>query len=317
VGPGAAEPAPAGAGRLSLPPPTAAPGAAGPAGVAGEPAGAPWSAVSARRAGVAGVLWAFLRRDWLLARSYRLPFVMGVVQAFTSVGFLYYLARLVGPRIDQAAGPVAGGYFGYAMVGTVALATLTSTMTSVAHRLRTDQTTGTLETLFGSPVPPALIVLGSATYPTLFAGAVAAVQVALAVALGMRFDTDAVALVALAAALVLALALGAAVGMVLAAFVIVFKRGETATALAGSALSLVGGVYYPVRELPGPLRDLAEAIPFTWVLHVLRSTLLRGQVPVGDLLGLVVAVVVAAPAAVGILALALRRARRRGTLAQY
>lgn len=263
------------------------------------------------------MVWAFVRRDWLLARSYRLPFVMGAIQSVVSVGFLYYLARLVGPRIDRVAGPVAGGYFAYAVLGTIALATLTSAMTSVAHRLRTDQTTGTLEALFTAPVSPALTVIGSAAYPTLFAVAVAAVQLVLAIAIGVRFDTGPVALLATVADVVLALALGAAVGMLLAAFVVVFKRGETATALASSALSLIGGVYYPVHELPGPLEDLARAVPFTWVLQILRDTLLRHQVPVGDLLGLAAAAIVAVPLAVAVLDRALTHARRRGTLAQY
>lgn len=263
------------------------------------------------------VIGAFVRRDWAMARSYRLPFVLGLIQSVVSVGFLLFLSHLVGPRIDHVAGPVAGGYFAYAVVGTVALSMVTATMTSVAHRLRTDQTTGTLEVLLTTPTNPVVVVVASAAYPTLYAAVLAIVQVAVAATLGFRVDLGAAPLGAMVAVGVVSLLLGTAGGLVLAAFVVVFKRGETATALAGSALSLVGGVYYPVRELPGPLRSLADVLPFTWALRVVRDALLRHQAVWGEVGWLALVALVAVPAAVGCLQLALRQARRRGTLAQY
>lgn len=308
--------------------------AAGPGGPSGAVAGAPAPtgtvAPVARPATVGhtrpevpcprtpAVVWAFLRRDWAIARSYKLPFVMGLVQTFATLGFLYYLARLVGPRIGVAGGHLAGGYFSYAVLGTVALSTLTTTLTSVAQRLRADQTTGTMEILFTMPPRPAITVLASAAYPVAFALVVAAIELSLSVGVfGMRFDADLVTAAAAAADLVASLLLGAAAGMALAAFVVVFKRGEGLTALAASVLSMIGGVYYPVHLLPPPLHVLAAAIPFTWALDVLRQALLGHRVLVPQLAGLWVAAVAALSMSSALLGAGLRRARRLGTLAQY
>lgn len=276
------------------------------------------STATARRPSTMAVLGVFVRRDWAIARSYKLPFVMGLVQTLATLGFLYYLARLVGPRIHGAAGPLAGGYFSYAVLGTVALGTLTSVLTSMAGRLRADQTTGTMEVLFTMPPRPAVTVLAGAAYPVVFALTVAALELALATgAFGMRFSVDAASLAAAGADVVGSLVLGAAAGVALAAFVVVFKRGEGVTALSASVLSMVGGVYYPAHLMPGPLRVLAHAIPFTWALDGLRQALLGHQVAVGDLVALWVAAVVALPLGLALLHAGLRRARRLGTLAQY
>lgn len=270
------------------------------------------------RPSVLQVLGAFVRRDWAIARSYKLPFVLGLVQTVATLGFLYYLARLVGPRIASVEGNVHGGYFGFVVIGTTFLATATTVLTSFAQRLRTDQTTGTLEVVFTMPPPPALTVLASAAYPALFASVVALVEIAAAVgAFGMRFDVDPISALGAVAGLVGTVVLGSAAGFALATFVLVFKRGESLTALAASALSMLGGVYYPVKVMPEPLRIAADCLPFTWALDVLRDTLLGRHVPLLDLGGLWLAALVALPLSLVVFGAGLRRARRLGTLAQY
>jgi ABC-2 type transport system permease protein len=273
---------------------------------------------SVRRPGLLQVLGAFVRRDWAIARSYKLPFVLGLVQTTATLGFLYYLARLVGPRIGPVDGGIRGGYFGFVVIGTTFLTTATAVLTSFAQRLRTDQTTGTLEVVFTMPPPPAMAVLASAAYPALFAGAVAVVEVAVAVgAFGMRFDVDLVSALGAMAGLAGTVVLGSAAGFALATFVLVFKRGESLTALAASALSMLGGVYYPVAVMPEPLRVAAECLPFTWALEVLRDTLLGRHVPLLQMGGLWAAALVALPLSLVVFRAGLRRARRLGTLAQY
>ncbi|HLX87111.1 MAG TPA: ABC transporter permease, partial [Acidimicrobiales bacterium] len=89
------------------------------------------------------------------------------------------------------------------------------------------------------------------------------------------------------------------------------------TALVGSGLSLVGGVYYPVQLLPHGLRAVADLLPFTWALDALRASLLQGQEPLARLGLLAGVAAVALPASLGLFSAALRRARRLGTLAQY
>jgi ABC-2 type transport system permease protein len=263
------------------------------------------------------IVRAFIRRDWAIAWSYRLPFAIGLVQGFATVGFLYFLGHLVGPRVHAANADLQNGYFSFAVVGTTLLAFFTVTLTAFAQRLRTDQTTGTLEVLFTMPPSPTLTVLGSASYQLFYATIANFLTVGLAVALGMRFSTSAQGVALALGAFLVSLGFFCAVGIAFAAFVMVFKRGETLTALGTSVLLLVGGVYYPISLMPRGLRILADLVPFTWALEVIRSSLLSGGLPLGRFAELCAASAVALPLAVWIFSVSLNRARRLGSLGQY
>ncbi|MHB8682281.1 MAG: ABC transporter permease [Acidimicrobiales bacterium] len=260
---------------------------------------------------------AFIRRDWAIARSYRVVFVMGLVQSVVSLFFLYFLGHLVGHRSSVEAGGLHGGYFAYAVLGTTLLGMFTVSLTAVANRLRTDQTTGTLEVLFTMPPRPAATVLASSSYQVVYSLVVSLITVLLAVAFGMRFDTSPASLAVAVATLVGALLFFGSLGVLFAAFVIVFKRGESVTALGTSALSLLGGVYFPLALLPRGLRVVADAIPFTWAVSSLRLSLLADRRPVGRLGELWLAAAVLAGLALWLFEAALRHARRHGTLGQY
>jgi ABC-2 type transport system permease protein len=261
------------------------------------------------------VMGAYMRRDWSISLSYRLPFAIGLVQSFLNLGFLLFLSRLVGPRVSLASTGVS--YFDYAVVGSTLLVVLSTTLVSMAQRLRADQSTGTLEVLFTMPCRPSLTVLASSTYQVTYAAVTGLIALAIAAGLGLRFHISVLGGLVAFTAFGLALGLFVAVGVVMAAYVLVFKRGETLTGLAMTAVSVVGGVYYPVALLPHGLRVLADVLPFTWVVSVLRQSLLLGQVPGGRILELLASDVVAFPLALMLFALALRHAKRRGTLAQY
>jgi len=262
------------------------------------------------------VVAASIRRDWTIARSYRLPFALGLFQSLVSLAFVDFLGRLVGPHPGREQLP--GGYFAFAVLGTVLLATFGVTLTSFAQRLRAEQTSGTLEVLLTMPAPARVAVLASGSYQLLASAVAAAGTVGLAVGLfGLRFHVTVQSALAAVAGTGAALVVFAATGLALAAFVVVFKRGETLTSMASSALMVLGGVYYPVSVLPAPLRHVASVVPFTWALDVVRASLLAGRVPLGQLAVLAVAGALALPGAMWLLGRAVDRARRTGTLGQY
>jgi len=109
----------------------------------------------------------------------------------------------------------------------------------------------------------------------------------------------------------------AGLGVALAALTMVFKRGNTMTTLVVSVLAVLGGVYFPVSLLPQPFRWLADILPFTWGLDVLRQALLFGKIDVPRLAGMLGAAVIAVPAALVLFWLAVDYARRKGSLTQY
>jgi ABC-2 type transport system permease protein len=112
----------------------------------------------------------------------------------------------------------------------------------------------------------------------------------------------------------------AGLGLVGAAMVLLFRQAEGAVAWLVSLLTLVAGVIFPIRVLPGWLRWISSASPFTQTVKVARAALLEGRgwshlwPSLAALLALTVAFV-----ALGLVAMAaaLARARKTGTLAQY
>jgi ABC-2 type transport system permease protein len=262
------------------------------------------------------MLGAFLRRDFGLALSYRLPFVVDFLQSVLSVTFLYFLARVVGHKVIAESG-LRISYFGFAVVGTIMLGVLTVSLSSFSRRIRTDQMTGTLEMLLSLPARPWLVVLASATYQVVYAIITSSLTLAVAFWLGLRFHVTALsALVALADFLG-ALITFCSLGMALAAFVMVFKRGETVTSLLIGALGLIGGVLYPVSLLSAPLRYLADALPFTWALDVMRAALLGGQSDLVRLAEVWAVTILLVPIALWVFGVALQHAKKRGTVGQY
>ena len=259
---------------------------------------------------------AFIRRDALVAWSYRLPLALDLVQTFLQLTFLFVLARLIGGRISP--GSVPGSYFGFVVLGASLLGILTTGLNSFSDRLRADQTSGTMEALLASPTGHSRVVIASAAYDMLYATATSTLAVLVAVLVfGLRLDATPATLAVAFVTVVAAVSLFASAGLALAAFVVVYKRGNGLVSLVTTGLTMIAGVYYPTRLLPGPLHVLAAAIPFTWALDVLRQALLTGHLLVGRLALLVGTAAALLPLAVWLLGRALVKARRDGSLGQF
>ncbi len=266
------------------------------------------------------VFGAFIRRDWIVARSYRLPFYMVVGSSAFLLVLLYEVGHLVdlNPTTTGPDSPLSHGYFAYALVGIAVLQIVYSAVQAFTQQIREEQTTGTLEILLATPTSPSVVILGSALYDLIQPTVVSILMVAVgALAGNVDLVATAASALAAAAALVGLLALFAGLGILVASFTVVFKQGAGLVALLVTALGLFGGAYFPVTQFPEPLRWIAEALPFTWGVDVLRQALLLGQIEVGRLVGLLIGGAVLLPISLYAFHVAVQLARRRGTLAQY
>jgi ABC-2 type transport system permease protein len=98
------------------------------------------------------------------------------------------------------------------------------------------------------------------------------------------------------------------------------KRVGVILGFAGSAFALLGGVLYPISVLPRPLRVLAQLLPMVHGLDGVRLALVE-HLNVGaigrDALILIAFAAVLVPLSLQTFRLALRRARRIGSLSHY
>lgn len=263
------------------------------------------------------LLGAFLRRDLKIAASYPMTFVFTFVGGFVTLTTFYFLARTIGtaPLLQSR---YETDYFSFALIGLAVASALRSLQTSFASRLREAQTNGSLEALLASPHSTFRIVALLAAYPVLSA----LIRAIGLIALGQLFFGARLQLNVLSFALVLLLALLAfgALGLLSAAFVLSFKRGDPFAYVLDVATYLLAGVIYPVEVLPQWLQAVSKLLPATWALEGLREAALRGA-PVEalwDVVGvLALFSAILWPVAAIALSVSRRHAERVGTLAHF
>jgi ABC-2 type transport system permease protein len=264
---------------------------------------------------------AFLRRDWKIAISYRLAFVTQLVGMLTTLFFLYFLGRLISSTSVVHLGNTPAlqkGYFSFAVLGVAMLGIVTAELSQVSSQIRSDQTTGTLEALLAMPPPAWLTVVGGVAYSLLWATLSAVVSVGLAaIGFGLRLNVSLPSALMAVAGLLVSLVLFAGVGVAFASAVVIFKRGGTLGGATATGFSLLGGVYYPVSVLAGPLRWLADVLPFTWALTIIRGGLLERKLFWSQLGLLTLVSVVLVPVSFAVFSAAVRYSRQKGTLGQY
>jgi ABC-2 type transport system permease protein len=264
------------------------------------------------------ILGAFIRRDWAVTRSYRTQGAFAMVGMVFQLTLFYFVSRFIDQdRFGDEAG-ISGGYFSFVIVGMALLNIIRAALTSISRTLQTEQTTGSLEALLITPQSSALLIVASSTFSFMRS----VINLVLFLGLGMmvfgvRFNPNPWSLLTALVALIAALAIFATLGMVVAAVTLVYKRANAFQELITSSIALLGGVYFPVSVLPEPLRIIAELLPITWALATVRLALLNGVVDLQQLLILAVTAVLALPTGIWAMNLALRQARRDGSLTQY
>jgi ABC-2 type transport system permease protein len=264
------------------------------------------------------LLAAFLRRDWAVARSYRLSFALGAVDSLISLVLFFYLARLIDQSELASQSQLSEGYFAFAVIGFGLMDILRAGVTTFAAQLREDQMTGTLEALLVTPSPPALVVLGSASFDLLRAAISGIVLVLLAVLFfGLHLSIDTSSLIALLVATPASFALFTALGIVVAGLTVVVKQTVALVTFVSTLIAVLSGVYFPISVLPPGLEAIAKALPFTWTLDVFRDALLGGDVSTTEVVLLVACGGLALPLSIVLFGLSVDYAKRQGSLAQY
>jgi len=263
------------------------------------------------------VLYAFLRRDWLVAVSYRFPVVLELLGTFFSLALFFYLGDLVDPSTSPS-GDLQGGYFAFAAIGIALFRIGQTALNAVGRKFREEQTTGTFEPLFSTSSPSWLVIVGNSAFEILRATVLSVATLGLAVAFfGLRLTADAAAWMLAALSLTLSVVLFTALGVAVGAFTVVFKQTTGIVGILLPGIALLSGVYFPVSLLPQPLQTLSDASPFKWVLDIVRAALLRNEIELKPLFILIPAAVLAIPVALTVFQAALNQARKDGSLAQY
>jgi ABC-2 type transport system permease protein len=217
----------------------------------------------------------FFRRDLRIASTYRSPFVLEAIEALFGATTFYYVARFVDSPALRAALPQGKTYFAYSLVGFVFFDYLNAAVDTFDRSLQEARDSGTLEPLLVTQVSLPVILAGSAFYP--FAATTLRIAVYLAWAAALfDFPLHAANWIAVAAVLVATLLAFSGLGVLSAAYLLLFKRGNPAKWFILGVSSIVGGMLFPVDILPPWLQVVAHLNPVTYALDALRGALLDG-----------------------------------------
>jgi ABC-2 type transport system permease protein len=267
----------------------------------------------------AAKLPAFLRRDALIAWSYRVSFFSDVFGLVTQMLVFSFIGELVEASALPSFGGVQASYIEFVCVGIVVNVFVQVALTRIATAVRTEQMIGTLEALMMTPTATATVQLGSAAFDLVYMPVRTALFLAfmaLAVGLDLHLSGVVPSLTILLAFIPFVWGLGIAS----AAAILTFRRGEGAMGIGATLLGLASGAYFPLTLLPGWIAAIAEYNPLAIAIEAMRDALLGGTgwAGVGE------DVILLAPmSALSLLLgsvlfrLALRREQRRGTLGLY
>ena len=261
-------------------------------------------------------LFAFFLRDFRIARSYSLNFVLLGVASGMSLVTLYFLSRALGDSPAFRAATGTSDYFSFALVGVSVATALRAVQTSFSSRLREAQTDGSLEVLLSAPLSTFQVVASLAVYPVVLSVVAEAGVLGVGALLGARLSVNFVGLVVTT---LLSFAAFMPLGLLSAAYTLVFKRGDPFSFVVDALSYLFSGVLYPVAVLP-PLFQLgAQILPATHALAALRKALLE-DAPFSAFLrpwgALALTASVLWPLALLALSAARRHVERAGTLPQ-
>ena len=251
------------------------------------------------------VALAFLRRDLLLVRPW--AWVVGGLNSALLVLFWHFVTRFIKEVPD---------YFTFSVIGLALSQYVWSGFAAFSNRVRMEQTSGALESLWVTAYPfPRLVSLSGIwdfIAATLNAGIILAIGT---FGFGAHLRWDGMAYV-MGVGFLTSLAMGS-IGLVDASWVLVSGRGSSIRPLLNQAIPFFSGAFFPISLFPGWLKGIAWCLPLTHALTVTRGLLMGegGTVVRQGWMALAGMTILLTVAGWGILALAVRQARINGRLA--
>lgn len=262
---------------------------------------------------------AFIKRDALIAMSYRFNFFYSMVNILIMVTILYFLGGLVDSVDIPIFKPYGGSYFGFLMIGIAFTDYAGISINSFSGNIRDGQLTGTLEIILSSPTRLFTFLFSSSLWSYIFT----TFRLSLYFLVGILVFNLEVAKVNVPAAVVIftiSMITFIAIGIISASLVLVVKQGETALKRIGGISMIVSGVLFPTEYLPSFLNKISLFIPFTYTYHGLRLSILQGQTLTqlrGDVEALSVFAIVFMAFSLVLFPYAVKKAKIKGSLAQY
>jgi ABC-2 type transport system permease protein len=262
---------------------------------------------------------AFLRRDFIVATGYRLQFVGQFVSILVTTFMFFSLSKLIDQDSSPYLSSYGGDYFSFVLIGIALSDFLFVSVSTFAKEVRQAQMIGTFEAMLVTPTPISTILFSSYLYT--FLSSLSRIMLYFVIGwLFFDFQANPDYLLLFIFTIIVSILPFLGIGLISAAFIIVFKQGSPVTWLVGTFSGLLAGVMYPVAVLPDWVQSVSNIIPLTYGLEAVRMVLLQGATVSDISMELtILALFTVVLLGLGLLAVnySLRIARRDGTLLHY
>jgi len=261
---------------------------------------------------------AFIKRDFQVEASYPLNFAMMTVTSFLPLILFFFISKMIDPK-DTNLQKYGGDYFSFVIVGLAFVQYYRTALNSYTKIVQRDQMTGCLESMLCSQTSPQVVIMMSALYSMFFA-TIQLVIVFIGGFIFFGFNLSQINFIASAVISVLSLFLFLGFGLISTAGIVVLKKGDPLGFLLMNTNIIVGGAFFPVEVMPSWLQKFAIIVPAKYSLDALRLTIIRGYdlTLVSEqamILGLMVLIII--PFSIKMLLMAVKKAKKDGTLVHY
>lgn len=271
---------------------------------------------------------AFLRRDWLVWTSYR----AAMFQHYLGVVLLVLLVYVLGsnfagdlspesPLLQPPEGveipPHSGDYVAFALIGLALTDMFMSGLTGVPKALRNAQYSGTLETMLLSPIRNHEFLIGSGMFSFMQSLARAFLLLTFGyLVLGFWKQAN---LGLMPLVFIPGLLCFVALGLFSASFILILKQGDPISLGYAAVSTILGGTLFPTNALPGWLQPVVFLLPLSHALAGMRLAFAGAPIAAAmpQILILWAFALVLLPSAFLFFRMAMRRARRKGSLGYY
>lgn len=261
---------------------------------------------------------AFMRAGWLTASSYRVSMALSLVTVVGSVIPVYFIAKALQPMMSNAIKGEGHQYFAFLLIGSITFTFVPLAVSSLPGTITSSITSGTLETVLGTPTSIPTMLVGMMGYSFVWT----ALRGALMLIAGWFLGASISWIQLPSAVLLLGLIILAyiPIGLMSAAAYLAFRTAGPFAMGVMVLSSLLGGVYYPTHVVPSWLERVSGLIPLTYGLRAMRHVLLEGAslLSVRNDVGILL-LMTAILFAIGgwLFSAAMRYARRTGSLSYY
>lgn len=262
----------------------------------------------------------FIKKDLLIAMSYKFQFIFQFSQVFFSVAAIYFIGKMVA---DSGKSPLlkayGADYFSFALVGLAVASYLKAGLVTITNDMRQTMNQGVLEAMCASPTGYSWLFLCATLWPFVFETIRVTFYFLIGMIIfGMRLQNANWS--GAAATMVLTILIFLMLGMISCSILVLVKKGDPLNWIFSSLSGLLAGTMFPIAVLPDWLRAVALCLPLTHSLEAMRKCLLIGMSArqvYHHLAVLLAFTVVLFPVTVFVNNMCMKRARKQGAFSTY